>query len=70
MIGRGAQTAAYQPGQLVVEYAGGSTGWSLALVFAVKGSPLRYVSSDAFAAEKIRTIARFGAEVELIPEPR
>jgi cysteine synthase A len=56
-----------QPGQPVVEYTGGSTGSSLALVCAVKGHPLRIVSSDAFAREKIRTMQAFGAEVELIP---
>ena len=52
-----------------MEYTGGSTGLSLALVCAVKGYPLRIVSSDAFAAEKIRTMRAFGAEVELIPGP-
>jgi cysteine synthase A len=59
-----------QPGQLVVEYTGGSTGSSLALVCAVKGYPLRIVSSDAFAAEKTATMRALGAEVELIPSPR
>jgi len=58
-----------QPGQLVVEYTGGSTGSSLAFVCAVKGYPLRIVSSDAFAEEKLRTMRAFGAEVELIPSP-
>jgi cysteine synthase A len=58
-----------QPGQTVVEYTGGSTGSSLAFVCAVKGYPLRIVSSDAFALEKIRTMRAFGAEVELIPSP-
>jgi cysteine synthase A len=58
-----------RPGQLVVEYTGGSTGSSLALVCAVKGYPLRIVSSDAFSDEKIRTMRAFGAEVELIPSP-
>lgn len=58
-----------KPGQLVVEYTGGSTGSSLAFVCAVKGYPLRIVSSDAFATEKIRTMRAFGAEVELIPSP-
>jgi len=57
------------PGQPVVEYTGGSTGSSLAFVCAVKGYPLRIVSSDAFAVEKIRTMRAFGAEVELIPSP-
>ena len=58
-----------RPGQLVVEYTGGSTGSSLAFVCAVKGYPLRIVSSDAFADEKIATMRAFGAEVELIPSP-
>jgi len=45
--------------------------WSVANapVCAVKGYPLRIVSSDAFAEEKIRTMRAFGAEVELIPSP-
>jgi cysteine synthase len=35
----------------------------------VKGYPLRIVSSDAFAEEKIFTMRAFGAEVELIHSP-
>jgi len=58
-----------RPGQLVVEYTAGSTGSSLAFVCAVKGYPMRIVSSDAFAAEKLRTMRAFGAEVELVPSP-
>ena len=58
-----------RPGQTVVEYTGGSTGSSLAYVCSIKGYPLRIVSSDAFADEKIRTMRAFGAEVELIPSP-
>lgn len=58
------------PGQPVVEYTGGSTGSSLALVCAVKGYPLHIVSSDAFAAEKYRTMQAFGAHVELVPSPK
>jgi cysteine synthase A len=58
-----------RPGQTVVEYTGGSTGSSLAFVCAVKGYPLRIVSSDAFADEKIRTMRAFGADVELLPSP-
>ena len=58
------------PGDTIVEYTGGSTGSSLAFVCSVKGYRLRIVSSDAFAAEKIRTMRAFGAEVELIPSPQ
>jgi len=69
MIEGGERRGALRPGQTVVEYTGGSTGSSLALVCAVKGYPLKIVSSDAFAAEKLRTMAAFGADVELIPSP-
>ncbi len=57
------------PGQTVVEYTGGSTGSSLAFVCSVLGHPLRIVSSDAFADEKLRTIAAFGAVLDVIPSP-
>jgi cysteine synthase len=56
-----------RPGGRVVEYTGGSTGSSLAMVCAVKGYTARFVSSDAFAEEKLRTMRAFGAEVEVIP---
>jgi len=69
MIEGAEQTGRLRPGQTVVEYTGGSTGSSLAFVCAVKGYPLRIVSSDAFAVEKIRTMRAFGAEVELIHSP-
>jgi cysteine synthase A len=59
-----------QPGQTVVEYTGGSTGSSLAYVCAQRGHPLRIVSSDAFAVEKIETMRAFGADVELISSPQ
>jgi cysteine synthase A len=57
------------PGQTVVEYTGGSTGSSLAFVCALKSYPLRIVTSDAFAVEKIRTMEAFGADVELLSSP-
>jgi cysteine synthase A len=57
------------PGQTVVEYTGGSTGSSLALVCSVKGYPLRIVTSDAYALEKTRTMRALGAEVEVLPSP-
>jgi cysteine synthase len=58
-----------QPGQTVVEYTGGSTGSSLAYVCALKGYPLRIVTSDAFAVEKLKTMQAFGAELEVLPSP-
>ena len=53
----------------MVEYTGGSTGSSLAFVCAVKGYPLRIVTSNAFAAEKLRTMEAFGASLEIIDSP-
>jgi len=56
-----------RPGMTVVEYTGGSTGSSLAFVCAVKGYPFTVVSSDAFAREKLQTMAAFGADVVIVP---
>jgi cysteine synthase A len=56
-----------RPKQTVVEYTGGSTGSSLAYVCALKGYPVRIVTSDAFAHEKLRTMEAFGAELDVIP---
>jgi cysteine synthase A len=58
-----------RPGQTVVEYTGGSTGSSLAFVCTVKGYPLRIVSSDAFAREKLLTMQALGADLEIVPSP-
>ncbi len=55
------------PGGTVVEYSGGSTGASLALVCAAKGYRLRVVTSDAFSAEKLTQMAAFGAELTVLP---
>ena len=58
---------ALRPGMRVIEFTGGSTGSSLAMVCAVKGYACVPLSSDAFALEKIRTMEAFGANVELVP---
>jgi cysteine synthase A len=55
-----------KPGDTVVEYTGGSTGASLALVCAAKGYRLRIVTSDAFSAEKRDHMAALGAELTLV----
>ncbi len=69
MIEGAERSGRLQPGQTVVEYTGGSTGSSLAYVCARKGYPLRIVSSDAFASEKLRTMAALGADVEVVSSP-
>jgi cysteine synthase A len=53
-------------GGAVVEYTGGSTGVSLALVCAVKRHPLHIVSSDAFSQEKLDHMRLLGARLEII----
>lgn len=55
-----------RPGGTVVEYTGGSTGTSLALVCAAKGYRLRIVTSDAFSREKLDHMAALGAELTLV----
>lgn len=56
-----------RPGYTVVEYTGGSTGTSLALVCAAKGYPIHIVSSDAFSREKLDHMAALGARLTLVP---
>src|SRR3954469_10747941 len=55
-----------EPGGSVVEYTGGSTGVSLALVCAVKGYRLDIVTSDAFAQEKRDHMALLGATLHIV----
>jgi cysteine synthase len=50
----------------VVEYTGGSTGVSLSLVCAVKGYPLRIVTSDAFAREKLGHMKVLGTRLQIV----
>ena len=57
-------------GMRVVEYTGGSTGSSLAMVCAIKGYDFHPLSSDAFAQEKLDTMRAFGADLEIVPERR
>src|SRR5689334_7416803 len=56
-----------KPGDTVLEYTGGSTGTSLALVCAAKGYPIHIVTSEAFSQEKRDHMAALGAELMLVP---
>jgi cysteine synthase A len=67
VISRAEEDGRLEPGGTVVEYTGGSTGTSLALVCAVKGYRIRIVSSDAFSREKLDHMAALGAELTLVP---
>jgi cysteine synthase A len=66
VISRAEEDGRLKPGDTVVEYTGGSTGASLALVCAARGYRLRIVSSDAFSREKLDQIAALGAELTLV----
>ncbi len=67
MIEGAERRGALRPGMRVVEYTGGSTGSSLAMVCAMKGYHFHPLSSDAFAAEKLDTMRAFGADLEILP---
>src|SRR5687767_14128728 len=67
MIGGAEKRGTLRPGMRVVEYTGGSTGSSLAMVCAMKGYEFHPLSSDAFSAEKLDTMRAFGADLEVLP---
>jgi cysteine synthase A len=66
MIEAGERDGRLQPGDRVVEYTGGSTGVSLALICAARGYPLSIVTSDAFSVEKRNHMAALGAELTIV----
>jgi cysteine synthase len=67
VLSRAEQDGRLRPEDTVVEYTGGSTGASLALVCAAKGYRIKIVSSDAFSPEKLNQMAALGAELTLVP---
>ncbi|HXV63489.1 MAG TPA: cysteine synthase family protein [Vicinamibacteria bacterium] len=67
LVSRAETDGRLKSGDTVIEYTGGSTGTSLALVCAVKGYRLRIVSSDAFSQEKLDHMAALGAELTIVP---
>jgi cysteine synthase A len=66
MIARAENDGRLKSGDTIVEYTGGSTGASLALVCAAKGYRIRIVTSNAFSQEKLTQMAAFGAELTLV----
>ena len=66
-ISKAEETGKLKPGDTVVEYTGGSTGASLALVCSAKNYPIKIVTSDAFSLEKRNQIRAYGAELTLVP---
>jgi len=67
VISRAEADGKLRPGGTVVEYTGGSTGTSLALVCAAKGYPIQVVSSRAFSKEKLDHMVAYGAKLTLVP---
>jgi cysteine synthase len=67
MISRAEADGRLRPGDTIVEYTGGSTGISLALICVAKGYRLHIVTSDAFSQEKLRHMSALGAELTLVP---
>jgi cysteine synthase A len=67
VIARAEADGRLKPGDTVIEYTGGSTGASLALVCAAKGYRIHIVSSDAFSREKLDQMRALGAELTLVP---
>src|SRR5512136_2042547 len=67
VIARAEEDGRLKPGDTVIEYTGGSTGASLALICAAKGYRIRIVTSDAFSREKLDHMAALGAELTLVP---
>ena len=67
VIERAEEDGRLKPGDTVIEYTGGSTGASLALVCAAKGYRIHIVSSDAFSPEKLDQMRALGAELTLVP---
>jgi cysteine synthase len=56
-----------RPGMTIVEYTGGSTGPSLALVCRAKGYRVRIVISECFSDERLRLMRALGADLDVIP---
>jgi cysteine synthase len=67
MIEAAEKAGRLKSGNRVVEYTGGSTGVSLALICAARGYPISIVTADAFSVEKRSHMAALGAELTILP---
>jgi cysteine synthase A len=67
MIARAEAEGRLKPGDTIIEYTGGSTGISLALIALAKGYRIRIVTSDAFSRDKLLHMEALGAELVLVP---
>lgn len=67
IIARAEEDGRLKPGYTIIEYTGGSTGISLALICVAKGYKLQIITSDAFSKEKLNQMSAFGANLTLVP---
>jgi len=67
MIAKAEEDGRLKPGDMIVEYTGGSTGISLALICVAKGYRIHIITSDAFSQDKRNQMTAYGAELTLIP---
>ncbi|QEE16991.1 PLP-dependent cysteine synthase family protein [Promethearchaeum syntrophicum] len=67
MINEPEKDGRLKKGDTIIEYTGGSTGASLALVCTVKEYKLQIVTSDAFSQDKIEHMKALGAEITIVP---
>jgi len=67
MVARAEEDGRLKPGYTIVEYTGGSTGVSLALICVAKGYRLHIITSDAFSQDKLNQMSAFGAELTMVP---
>jgi cysteine synthase A len=67
MISSAEDDGRLKPGDIIVEYTGGSTGISLALICVAKGYRLHIITSDAFSQDKLNQMSAFGADLTLVP---
>ena len=67
VISKAVERGLLAPGGTVVEYTGGSTGASLAMVCAAMGFRIRIVTSDAFSRDKLDQMRAFGADLTVVP---
>ncbi|KAF0139937.1 MAG: cysteine synthase [Stygiobacter sp.] len=67
MITKAEEDGRLKPGNVIVEYTGGSTGISLALICVAKGYKIHIITSDAFSKDELNQMTAFGAELTLVP---
>ena len=67
VVGGALERGDVAPGDRLVEYTGGSTGTAIAYAAARAGLRFTAISSDAFAAVKLRSMDAYGAEVLIEP---